>query len=72
MIIDKLIKLKIGGRNIKYFRNINPEYKMYQEIEIPIELLTEGSNIKINCICDSCGKKRYISHYPLHMLFLLF
>jgi hypothetical protein len=62
MIIDKLVKLKIGGRNIKHFRSINPEYKIYQEIEIPVELLTEGSNIKINCLCDLCGKKRYISY----------
>jgi hypothetical protein len=62
MIIDKFVKIKIGGRNIKHFKNINPEYKIYQEIEIPIESLTEGSNVKINCICDSCGKKRYISY----------
>jgi hypothetical protein len=38
MIIDKLVKLRIGGRNIKYFRNINPEFKICQEIEIPVEL----------------------------------
>jgi hypothetical protein len=62
MIIDKIVRIKIGGRNIKHFRAINPKYKLYQEIEIPVELLTEGSNLKINCICDSCGKKRYISY----------
>jgi len=28
MIIDKFVKIKIGGRNIKHFKNINPEYKI--------------------------------------------
>lgn len=62
MIIDKLVKLKIGGRNIKHFRSINSEYNLYDEIEVPVEYLSDSSNVKINCICDNCYKPRYISY----------
>jgi hypothetical protein len=62
MIIDKKVKVKIGGLNVKYFRSINPEYRMYQEIEVSIEDLPIGSNVKINCLCDICGEKRFITY----------
>ena len=62
MIITKIVKLKIGGRNIKHFRKINPYYKLHQEIEVLVDQLSEGSNVKIDCICDICGKERNITY----------
>jgi hypothetical protein len=62
MILDENVKVKIGGKNIKYFRTLYPDIKMLQEIIIPITLLSNSSNVKINCKCDICHKERHITY----------
>jgi len=60
MVLTKNIKIKISSNNIK---KINIEnIKVGQEIEIPIELLNEGSHTRIQVKCDICGKEKYIEY----------
>lgn len=62
MILDDNVKVKMGGKNIKYFKIIYPDVKFLQEIIVPINQLSDGSNVKINCKCDVCNKERYITY----------
>jgi len=62
MILTRTVTLKIGGRNILHFQKLYPNIKMKDEITIPVNELTSGSNIKIDCVCDFCGKERKITY----------
>ena len=44
MILDKFVKVKIGGRNIKHFKSIYENVKILQELTIPVAQLTEGKH----------------------------
>lgn len=62
MILDKFVIVGIGGTNIKHFKKKYTNITIGSKIEIPVDELTLGSNIKINCICDNCGIKRVITY----------
>jgi hypothetical protein len=62
MIIDNLVDVKIGTKNIKHFINLNYFCKIGDIIIVkPIELLT-GSNSCVNVECDICGNKKIIKY----------
>lgn len=64
MIIDKTVKVKIVASNFSYFNNLG--YKLNklkrrnanpQIIDVKIEHLKPGSNIRVLCQCDLCSIK---------------
>lgn len=54
MIITKFVDVKIGGKNIKHYKSLGYEVKLYNEIRVPIEHLSEGSHAVIEVKCDYC------------------
>ncbi len=64
MIMTKNIEVKIGGKNIKHYRSLGYDAKLYEKIVIPIRHLSDGSHYKILVKCDYCSidfKKTYKS-----------
>lgn len=60
MIITKQVLIRNNGRIKSHYRslglNVDNEF-----IEVPIELVTKGSQAKIDCLCDICGKNNNMS-----------
>lgn len=63
MIIDQSVKVKISSGNFRHFselgyqlRKLERQNTNAQIIEVKIEHLKAGSNIRVSCRCDSCGK----------------
>ena len=56
MIINKFHKTKIGGKNIKHYKNLGYNIKLYNIIVVPTYQLPKGSHVKIDVRCDYCGK----------------
>jgi len=62
MILDKKTTVKITKQNIEYFRNLNYNCELKDNIDIDIFNLQKGSHIKINVKCDICGEESSISY----------
>jgi len=58
MIVDKEIELKVNGSQLKHFNSIGLDVKSGDVIKINPSQLNRGSNIKILCRCDVCGKEK--------------
>jgi very-short-patch-repair endonuclease len=56
MIITEFVETKIGGRNIKHYKKLGYNIKLYQTIKVPVYQLPNGSHEKIEVKCDYCGK----------------
>lgn len=77
-ILDKYVKVKLVNTTIGYYENLGYEIPRYEykkgkfrvkngtEITVKIIDLKPDSNIKINVICDCCGKKKKISYAAYH------
>ena len=73
-ILDEYVKVKLVNTTIGYYENLGYEIPKYEyekdkfrvkngtEIAVRIIDLKPDSNIKINVICDCCGKKKNISY----------
>jgi hypothetical protein len=55
MIITREVVIRINEYNFSYYDNLGYEPILGEFIVIPIELLSNGSQIKIDCQCDGCG-----------------
>ena len=56
-LITKTVKMKWNPRNKKYYESLGYFYtKIGDEFELKIDDLAKGSNIKVDCKCDGCGK----------------
>lgn len=56
-LISKTIKMKWCGTNSKYYKEKGYAYtKRYDEFEVKVEDLANGSHALIDIQCDSCGK----------------
>jgi len=75
MILDKEVKLSISSKNIEHYLELGYKIKNCDKITVPIEHLTEGSNVIINVQCDICEKKytikyyRYLENYNKYQIF---
>ena len=60
MVLTRDVLIIINSGNHRYYTNMG--YKVYcgDEIYIPIELLSTGSQKKIICKCDSCGVEKEV------------
>jgi hypothetical protein len=55
MILTREIKVTINESNYLYYEELGYEVFFGEVIVIPVELLSFGSQYKINCQCDGCG-----------------
>lgn len=73
LIPNQLIEVKMGGRNIKHYRNLGYDVRFGDIIKVPVEHLTPGSHVLIEVFCDVCGKKMnksyqdYLEHHTYEM-----
>lgn len=56
MLLTKSVKVIIGGKNIKKYREKGYSPIMYKELDVKIEDLTKGSNVMVDVQCDYCDK----------------
>jgi len=56
MILENFVKFKVNAAQLKHLRSVGYNVKVGDEIEFPVDKLNHGSNIKIVCQCDVCGK----------------
>ena len=62
MIIDQTVKVKISSGNFRHFselgyllRKLERQNTNAQVLDVKIEHLKAGSNVRVNCVCDKCG-----------------
>ncbi len=60
MIVTREIIIKINEANFSYYENLGYDVIMGEELVIPVELLSKGSQYIIKCICDGCGVEKDI------------
>lgn len=56
-ILTKEVKIKLWGNNIKHYHDLGYEGKHGDVITVKTEDLSDGSNVKIQYLCDYCGKE---------------
>jgi len=62
MILTKEVKVRIVGRNIKYYHNLNYKCKIGDIIEIDVKDLKKTSKIKVLVKCNYCGNELNIQY----------
>lgn len=55
MILTREIIIKINESNFSYYEELGYDITIGEALIIPIELLSTGSQYKIDCKCDNCG-----------------
>ncbi len=56
-LITKTVMVKWNSKTKRHYEDLGYLYtKIGDEFEVKIEDLTKGSNVKVNCKCDGCGK----------------
>ena len=65
IITPQFITTKMGGRNIKHYKNLGYDVKLYDSIKVPVDHLPFGSHEKIQIICDYCGEFVYKAYKNL-------
>ena len=55
MILTREIIIKITESNFTYYEELGYDVCIGETLIVPIELLSTGSQYKIDCKCDSCG-----------------
>jgi len=63
MLITTSVKITINPNNYKYYKELGYNFNFNDIIEIPIEILSKGSGVKILAKCDVCNKEKIISFY---------
>lgn len=66
MILSKDIQVRIGQRNIRYWKQYYPAISLWQTINVPVNLLPSGSNDKVLVRCDVCGKEKMLKYLYHH------
>lgn len=75
MLLDNEVKIKIGTKNLKYFRNLNYECNIGDIINIDTTHLMNTSKVLVKVKCDVCGNVtkiewrsyvKNISKYPVY------
>ena len=73
-ILDEYVNVKLVNTTIDYYENLGYEIPRYEyekgkfrvkngtEISVKPTDLKHESNVKINALCDCCGKKKYIGY----------
>lgn len=60
MIITREISIKITESNYNYYDYLGYDVYIGENITIPVELLSNGSQFKIVCKCDTCSIEKEV------------
>jgi len=64
MILDKIVKVNISKRTIKYYTEKGyKDLKLFDTINVDIGDLQKGSGLRINVMCDICDNTNMIQYY---------
>lgn len=69
LIPNQLVEVRISYRNITHYKDLGYNVKNKDAIMVPPEHLPTGSKIKVDVICDGCGKllhREYIDYLNSH------
>ena len=55
MILTREIIIKINESNFSYYEELGYDIAIGEALIIPVELLSTGSQYRIDCKCDGCG-----------------
>ncbi len=61
MILSEIVKIIGNGRNISHFRKLGYDLEIKQEIDVKVEHLKSGSDIKILVSCDICDSVKTVT-----------
>ena len=62
-LITKTVKVKWNAKNKKHYEELGYIFtNMNGEFDVRVEDLKECSEQKLECVCDSCGKKIILSN----------
>ena len=62
-LITKTVKIKWNAKNKKHYEELGYIFtNMNGEFDVRVEDLKECSEQKLECVCDSCGKKIILSN----------
>ena len=72
-MIDKnqIVEVKIAPANFKHFKNLGYDVHKGDIIEVPLNHLMKGSNVKIPVECDCCHEKYYAIYKNYITLFII-
>lgn len=56
-IITKEVEIRLWGQNVKHYHDLGYVGKHGDVITVRVEDLTDGSNVKIEYLCDYCNKE---------------
>jgi late competence protein required for DNA uptake (superfamily II DNA/RNA helicase) len=71
MILTKNISIKITHTNFDHYNLYMDNILIGETYEIPVELISNGSHVKIECQCDNCSRvneviyKNYLKYYNI-------
>jgi hypothetical protein len=68
MILTQTLEVKCSSRNITQFRKNNPELKIGDKVEIPIQDLSAGSKQKIKVRCSHCQEVKEVIYYDYNKI----
>lgn len=58
MLLTKKVKVKWSPCGKNYYEELGYKFtKFYDEFEVKIEDLQKNSRVKVECLCDKCGRK---------------
>lgn len=61
--LEQKVKVRWYSGNKKKFVDLGYEFTSFDDyIEVPLKYISKKSHMKVNCICDYCGKE-YITQY---------
>lgn len=64
MLLTKEVEVKLSNRNIGHYRSKEYECKSGEVITVKVEDLSNGSQVKVDVLCDYCKTK--VLHIPYH------
>lgn len=56
-ILTKEVEVKPSGRSLKYYRNLGYDAKCRKPLMVKVDDLSNGSNVKIQYLCDYCKEE---------------
>lgn len=67
MLVTEFVDVTIGGKNIKYYKGLGYDVKLYQTIAIPIEHLQKTSHAIVEVLCDYCCEIHVFKEYRAYL-----
>jgi hypothetical protein len=61
MILDKVINVNIGSRNLKYYKDLGYDVYYNHNLDVLVSDLSKNSRVKVNVKCDLCDTQSKIN-----------